>query len=180
MSICNQHTLFIVDEASMISNLGLSGNVFGSGRLLDDLIQYVYGGQGCRLVLVGDTAQLPPVGEEESPALSADVLRGYGLEVVEQELTQVVRQESESGHLVQCHLPAPENGGRVFRRASPHTGRGISRCACGAGERTDRDPQHLLWARGNGRNHRDLPFRTSGLTFITREYGIRFFIVRMN
>ena len=95
----HQHTLFIVDEASMISNLGLSGNVFGSGRLLDDLIQYVYGGQGCRLVLVGDTAQLPPVGEEESPALSADVLRGYGLEVVEQELTQVVRQESESGIL---------------------------------------------------------------------------------
>ena len=55
----HQHTLFIVDEASMISNLGLSGKVFGSGRLLDDLIQYVYGGQGCRLVLVGDTAQLP-------------------------------------------------------------------------------------------------------------------------
>ena len=66
----HQHTLFIVDEASMISNEGLSGNLFGSGRLLDDLIQYVYGGQGCRLILVGDTAQLPPVGEEESPALS--------------------------------------------------------------------------------------------------------------
>lgn len=95
----HQHTLFIVDEASMISNLGLSGNVFGSGRLLDDLVQYVYGGQGCRLVLVGDTAQLPPVGEEESPALSADALRGYGLKVTAMELTQVVRQESESGIL---------------------------------------------------------------------------------
>lgn len=95
----HQHTLFIVDEASMISNEGLSGNLFGSGRLLDDLIQYVYGGQGCRLILVGDTAQLPPVGEEESPALSADVLKGYGLSVTEQVLTQVVRQKLDSGIL---------------------------------------------------------------------------------
>ena len=89
----HQHALFIVDEASMISNEGLSGNLFGSGRLLNDLIQYVYGGQGCRLILVGDTAQLPPVGEEESPALSADALKGYGLSVTEQVLTQVVRQK---------------------------------------------------------------------------------------
>ena len=59
----HQHTLFIVDEASMISNEGLSGSMFGTGRLLDDLIQYVYSGQGCRLMLIGDTAQLPPVGE---------------------------------------------------------------------------------------------------------------------
>lgn len=95
----HQHTLFIVDEASMISNDGLSGNMFGSGRLLDDLIQYVYGGQGCRLVLVGDTAQLPPVGEDESPALSADVLKGYGLSVTEYVLTQVVRQKLDSGIL---------------------------------------------------------------------------------
>lgn len=95
----HQHTLFIVDEASMISNDGLSGNMFGSGRLLDDLIQYVYGGQGCRLVLVGDTAQLPPVGEDESPALSADVLKGYGLSVTEHVLTQVVRQKLDSGIL---------------------------------------------------------------------------------
>ena len=73
----HQHTLFIVDEASMIANDGLAGAVFGTGRLLDDLIQYVYAGTGCRLMLIGDTAQLPPVGEEESPALSADKLRGY-------------------------------------------------------------------------------------------------------
>ena len=73
--------------------------MFGSGRLLDDLIQYVYGGQGCRLMLIGDTAQLPPVGEEESPALSADALRGYGLEVTERILTQVVRQANDSGIL---------------------------------------------------------------------------------
>lgn len=94
-----QHTLFIVDEASMIANEGLSGSMFGTGRLLDDLIQYVYSGQGCRLMLIGDTAQLPPVGEEESPALSADVLKGYGLEVYDGLLTEVVRQLQDSGIL---------------------------------------------------------------------------------
>ena len=95
----HQHTLFIVDEASMIANEGLSGSMFGTGRLLDDLIQYVYSGQGCRLMLIGDTAQLPPVGEEESPALSADALRGYGLDVYEGLLTEVVRQLQDSGIL---------------------------------------------------------------------------------
>ena len=95
----HQHTLFIVDEASMIANEGLAGSMFGTGRLLDDLIQYVYSGQGCRLMLIGDTAQLPPVGEEESPALSADVLKGYGLEVYEGLLTEVVRQLHDSGIL---------------------------------------------------------------------------------
>ena len=95
----HQHTLFIVDEASMIANDGLSGSMFGTGRLLDDLIQYVYSGQGCRLMLIGDTAQLPPVGEEESPALSADALKGYGLKVYEGLLTEVVRQLSDSGIL---------------------------------------------------------------------------------
>lgn len=93
------HTLYIVDEASMISNEGLSGSMFGTGRLLDDLVRYVYSGQGCRLLLMGDTAQLPPVGEELGPALHADALRGYGLEVYEAELTEVVRQGSESGIL---------------------------------------------------------------------------------
>ena len=93
------HTLYIVDEASMISNGGLSGSMFGTGRLLDDLVQFVYSGQGCRLLLMGDTAQLPPVGEEQSPALFADALKGYGLEVVEVDLTQVVRQEQQSGIL---------------------------------------------------------------------------------
>lgn len=95
----SKHTLFIVDEASMISNDGLSSSVFGTGRLLDDLIQYVYSGEGCRLMLMGDTAQLPPVGEEESPALSTQVLSSYGLEVYELTLTQVMRQLSESGIL---------------------------------------------------------------------------------
>lgn len=93
------HTTYIVDEASMISNEGLSGSMFGTGRLLDDLIQFVYSGEGCRLLLMGDTAQLPPVGEEQSPALFAEVLKGYGLEVKETVLTQVMRQEQESGIL---------------------------------------------------------------------------------
>ena len=95
----HQHTLFLVDEASMIANEGLSGNVFGSGRLLDDLVQYIYSGQGCRMLLTGDTAQLPPVGEEESPALSPAMLEGYGLHVHTASLTQVARQLNDSGIL---------------------------------------------------------------------------------
>ena len=95
----HKHTLFIVDEASMISNEGLSGSMFGTGRLLDDLMQFVYSCEGCRLILVGDTAQLPPVGEEESPALSKSVLEGYDMNVTEVNLTEVVRQEQESGIL---------------------------------------------------------------------------------
>ena len=93
------HTLYIVDESSMISNEGLSGSVFGAGRLLDDLITFVYSGEGCRLMLMGDTAQLPPVGEELSPALFPDALRGYGLDVVNANLTQVMRQVDSSGIL---------------------------------------------------------------------------------
>lgn len=92
------NTLFIVDESSMISNEGLSEN-FGSGRLLDDLIRFVYGGKDCRLMLMGDKAQLPPVGEEESPALSAEVLRRYGLSVREIDLNHVLRQSEASGIL---------------------------------------------------------------------------------
>ena len=95
----NRDTLFIVDEASMIANLGLGETAFGSGCLLDDLMQFVYSGQNCRLVLIGDKAQLPPVGEEESPALSSEVLRGYGMRVYETDLNQVVRQSEGSGIL---------------------------------------------------------------------------------
>ena len=92
--------LFIVDEASMISNgSNLQATEFGSGCLLDDLMQYVYNGQNCRLMLIGDKAQLPPVGEEESPALMADVIRGYGMTVYECDLNQVLRQSEESGIL---------------------------------------------------------------------------------
>ena len=102
-------TLFIVDEASMIAN--------GDTPLLDDLIQFVYNGRNCRLMLLGDHAQLPPVGEQHSPALMTSVLRGYGLEVYECTLNEVLRQSQESGILwnatqvrckmadVRCELP---------------------------------------------------------------------------
>lgn len=90
-------TLFMVDEASMIANLGLGGTTFGSGCLLDDLIHFVYQGRNDRLLLIGDKAQLPPVGEEESPALSAAMLQGYGLSVYECDLNEVVRQSQQSG-----------------------------------------------------------------------------------
>ena len=92
-------TLFIVDEASMIANQGNHDTPFAGGMLLDDLISFVYNGNNCRLLLIGDHAQLPPVGEEESPALMADVLRGYGLHVFECDLNEVLRQSSESGIL---------------------------------------------------------------------------------
>lgn len=91
--------LFMVDEASMIS-LSQSNTTFGSGRLLDDLVQYVYSsGANCRLLLIGDKAQLPPVGEQESPALRADVLKAYGLQVYECDLDEVLRQSQHSGIL---------------------------------------------------------------------------------
>lgn len=92
------HTLFIVDEASMISNSG-ADTAFGSGRLLDDLIQFVYGGEGCSLLLLGDTAQLPPVLQPHSPALEPEKLLGYGLHLQQFTLTHVVRQALESGIL---------------------------------------------------------------------------------
>jgi ATP-dependent exoDNAse (exonuclease V) alpha subunit len=98
----NKDTLFIIDEASMISNdaLGTDGRwSFGSGCLLDDLMQFVYNGQNCRMLLIGDKAQLPPVGQEESPALSASFLQGYGMKVYECDLNQVLRQSEDSGIL---------------------------------------------------------------------------------
>ncbi len=102
----NQHknTLFIVDEASMISNTAFEKSIFGSGRLLDDLIEYVYSGEGCKLLLVGDTAQLPPVGLSISPALDAEELEMYDRIVWEYELTEVVRQAEKSGILQNATL----------------------------------------------------------------------------
>ena len=94
-----RNALFVVDEASMISRgtgVMSTDTVFGTGELMDNLIQYVYSGTGCKLLLVGDTAQLPPVGEEDSPALCDEVLRRYGLLVGSASLTEVVRQSSES------------------------------------------------------------------------------------
>ncbi len=92
-------TLFLVDESSMIANEGLRESVFGTGCLLDDLMQFVYSGRNCRLVLIGDKAQLPPVGEEESPALSSAFISGYGLTVYESDLREVLRQSQQSGIL---------------------------------------------------------------------------------
>ncbi len=95
-------TIFIVDEASMISNSGGIGSSFISQKrtLLDDLIDYVYSGKNCRLIFVGDTAQLPPVGSSESPALDIDYIAArFPVKVTEIILNQVTRQAKGSGIL---------------------------------------------------------------------------------
>ena len=95
-----QDTLFLVDEASMIANASNYGeSIFAGGQLMDDLIRFVYNERNCRLMLIGDSAQLPPVGETESPALQSDVLRSYGLHVYECALNEVLRQSEASGIL---------------------------------------------------------------------------------
>ena len=96
----HRDTLFIIDEASMIANEGEGEARFGSGRLLDDLVKYVYSGQNCRMLLIGDTAQLPPVGEEESPALLPDILAGYGLQVFYCQLDEVLTNRSNKRSLL--------------------------------------------------------------------------------
>jgi exodeoxyribonuclease-5 len=95
----HKNTIFIVDEASMISNSSSPNSLFGSGHLLNDLIEYVYTGKNCRLIVTGDTAQLPPIGLDISPALMENELDYYGFDVISSELTDVVRQEKESGIL---------------------------------------------------------------------------------
>ena len=96
--------VFIVDEASMLSTSNSSDKtLFGSGSLLEDLIQYVRSGKKCRLVLVGDSAQLPPVGDDYSPALMPSELLPYG-DVVYQSMDEVVRQEADSGILFNATL----------------------------------------------------------------------------
>lgn len=88
--------VFIVDEASMIGNG--SGDPM-SRNLLEDLIHYVYSGEGCRMILLGDTAQLPPVGCRESPAMSVAILKSFSLRVTKAVMTKVVRQRRRSGIL---------------------------------------------------------------------------------
>ncbi|MCR9182260.1 MAG: AAA family ATPase [Flavobacteriaceae bacterium] len=98
----NKHrdTFFIVDEASMIGDSASESKLFENGSLLDDLMQYVYSGYGCKLILIGDTAQLPPVKMELSPALDEQTLSNYyNKEVIAIELNEVVRQKEESGIL---------------------------------------------------------------------------------
>ena len=95
--------VFIVDEGSMLSNGGGESSIFGSGRLLDDLITYVQSGTGCKLIIVGDNAQLPPVGLDYSPALDAGAMSVYGTaEGVT--LNEVMRQSQDSGILFNATL----------------------------------------------------------------------------
>lgn len=95
----HSRTIFIVDEASMISNQDFGNSMFGTGKLLDDLVSFVKNGKSCRLILIGDTAQLPPVGLNLSPALIANQLGMLNLEVHELTLNDVVRQTLDSGIL---------------------------------------------------------------------------------
>lgn len=101
--VLNRNTLknavIIVDEASMINNNSFDDSAFGSGRLLDDLVQYVTSGHECKLMLAGDVAQLPPVRLDVSPALDKRVLESMGLDVTEITLGEVVRQAQDSGIL---------------------------------------------------------------------------------
>jgi exodeoxyribonuclease-5 len=96
----HKETYFIVDESSMIPDESSEGSMFGSGRLLEDLLEYVYTGTDCKLILVGDVAQLPPVGSIVSPALDTGVLRETGFALQTFELHQVIRQSEGSGILM--------------------------------------------------------------------------------
>lgn len=96
----HKNTIFIVDESSMISDNVTDATMYTHGSLLDDLMYYVYSGQNCKLIIVGDTAQLPPVGMDESPALNESKLAlNYHMKVDFIELTEVMRQEEDSGIL---------------------------------------------------------------------------------
>lgn len=93
---------FIIDEASMIGN-GLDGSTFGTGNLLDDMMQYIRSGTDCKIVLVGDSAQLPPIGTALSPALDPSYMERYG-RVIYHKMTEVVRQAQLSGILTNATL----------------------------------------------------------------------------
>ncbi|SNQ44316.1 ATP-dependent DNA helicase [Cellulophaga lytica] len=99
----NKHTntVFVVDEASMIPDAPSDSKLFENGSLLDDLMSYVYSGKNCKLVLIGDTAQLPPVKLDISPALDEDRLSlNYNKDVTKVELDEVMRQAEDSGILM--------------------------------------------------------------------------------
>jgi len=96
----HKNTVFIVDESSMISDVNAESKLYDSGSLLDDLMSYVYSGANCKMILIGDTAQLPPVNLSISPALMADTLElNYNKQVYQIELDEVMRQEEGSGVL---------------------------------------------------------------------------------
>ena len=97
----HRNTIFIVDEASMIPDINQESKLFENGSLLDDLMQYIYSGHNCKLLLIGDTAQLPPIKLDISPALDKKLLQEhYNQVVIEVELDDVVRQQKDSGILV--------------------------------------------------------------------------------
>ncbi len=96
----HKNTIFIVDEASMISDVAAESKMYENGSLLDDLISYIYSGENCKMILLGDTAQLPPVNLDISPALNTDTLElNYDKKVDWIELDEVMRQELNSGIL---------------------------------------------------------------------------------
>jgi len=117
----NKHTntIFIIDEASMIPDTPSNAKLFENGSLLDDLISYVYSGVNCKIIFIGDTAQLPPVKLEISPALDANKLAlNYNKDVTELELSEVMRQHENSGILVnatELRLILSNNGYDTFQ-----------------------------------------------------------------
>ena len=114
----NKHinTIFIIDEASMIPDKAQNAKLFETGSLLDDLISYVYSGKNCKLIFIGDTAQLPPVKLDMSPALEADTLRlTYHKNIIEIELDEVMRQHENSGILANAtHLRLQLQGNGTY------------------------------------------------------------------
>ena len=111
----HRNTLFIVDEASMIPDRAADSKLFDNGSLLDDLMMFVYSGHNCKLLLIGDTAQLPPVHLSLSPALDPDTLSlNYNKEVIRLELDEVVRQAEDSGILINATLLREQLQGDFF------------------------------------------------------------------
>lgn len=98
------NTVFVVDEASMISDTSFENSIFGSGNLIQDLTQFVFSKAGCKLILIGDSAQLPPVGFEISPALNTEEVKKYCNEVQKFSLKKIVRQAENSGILQNATL----------------------------------------------------------------------------
>ena len=111
----HRNTVFIVDEASMIPDAPIDSKLFENGALLDDLLMFVYSGHNCKLILIGDTAQLPPVHLDLSPALDADKLSlNYNKEVIKLELDEVVRQAEDSGILINATMLREQLQGNFF------------------------------------------------------------------
>ena len=97
----SKNMIYIVDEASMLSDSIGENAIFGSGSVLDDLFRFIFNEHNCKLILIGDTAQLPPIGVENSPALDAKNIEStFWKQTMSSSLTQVIRQEGDSGILI--------------------------------------------------------------------------------